>query len=408
MSSDGASGSGSIGNGTACPNASFCCCIERQTSSAFSPIPFSVTSSRATAIRRSSSSPTARVALSTFGRAPALRDLLIRHGVVDISEGVSLVATSGQNMAHRVRNCLQAIGSPPMAAAAPETHAALGHFPRRNPPRNDPVTPVARILWEAPALAGEDTGLPNETIQAAIQRIAETGWPLNAPQRAAVSYCLGHRLSIVWGPPGTGKTVTAASLVVARILAARDLAQNLRILVTGPTYTAWEKLFGEVLELLEPAHVAGVSCYRVYSSTHLERASLPSTSISVFDIEARFDDPGFQTFWSALQNPQTTILVGAVAHQCYRIGTQGAGKAIVGRFDHLVIDESSQLDVCKSLFPFCVLSAQPEVALFGDHLQMPPVVATQPPFAGNEISGLMSIGFVKPPQRRRITFYAGL
>jgi hypothetical protein len=135
---------------------------------------------------------------------------------------------------------------------------------------------------------------------------------------------------------------------------------------------------------------------------------LPSTSISVFDIEARFDDPGFQTFWSALQNPQTTILVGAVAHQCYRIATQGAGKAIVGRFDHLVIDESSQLDVCKSLFPFCVLSAQPEVALFGDHLQMPPVVATQPPFAGNEISGLMSIGFVKPPQRRRITFYAGL
>jgi hypothetical protein len=322
---------------------------------------------------------TARVALNTFEEARSLRRLLIEREVVDISKDVSLIATSGRGMAGRVMDCLQAIGRPPMASAAPETYIALGHSPGRNPPRNDPVTPAARILWEAPAFAGEGTGLRNETIQAAIQTVAETGWPLNTSQRAAVSHCLGHRLSIVWGPPGTGKTTTAASLVVTRILAARDLTQNLRILISGPTYTAWEKLFGEILELLDQAHVSGVSCYRVYSSTHRDRAPLPAPNNSVTDIEARSLDPEFQTFWSVLQKPRRIILVGAVSHQCYRIAKQGAGSAMVRLFDHLVIDESSQLDLGKSLYPLCLLSAQPEVALFGDHLQMPPVIATQPP-----------------------------
>jgi hypothetical protein len=72
-------------------------------------------------------------------------------------------------------------------------------------------------------------------------------------------------------------------------------------------------------------------------------------------------------------------LVGAVAHQCYRIATQGAETARTELFDYLVIDESSQLDVGKSLFPLCLLTQNPEIALFGDHLQMPPVISTQPP-----------------------------
>jgi len=33
-------------------------------------------------------------------------------------------------------------------------------------------------------------------------------------------------------------------------------------------------------------------------------------------------------------------------------------------FDHVVIDESSQLDVGKSLFPLCLLSGHGELALF--------------------------------------------
>ena len=321
----------------------------------------------------------ARIRLSTFRGADTLRDTLTAAGVVDVSHHASLVASQGPAMAERVRECLVSIGRPPIAQAAPATYAALGHAPGTNLPRNDAVTPVARILWEAGALAVEDTGLPDDLIASVIQSVAQTNWPLNPSQRDAVSYCLSHRLSIVWGPPGTGKTTTAASLVAARIIAARASNKNIRILVTGPTYTAWENLFREILELLQRLGVTNVVCFRIYSSTHSDRAALPTTANAVQDVEARRNDPDFQAFWAQLQNPQSVTLIGTVAHQCYRIAKQGTDSAMARVIDCAVIDESSQRDVGKSLFPLCLLADQSEVALFGDHLQMPPVIATQPP-----------------------------
>ena len=157
------------------------------------------------------------------------------------------------------------------------------------------------------------------------------------------------------------------------------MGRNIRILVTGPTYTAWEKLYGEILELLERLQVTGLACYRLYSSTHLDRAPLPATSNDVQDIEARSLDPGFQTLWGELQNPTTIVLAGTVVHQCYRIGMQGAESPLFPLFDVVVMDESSQVDVGKALFPLCLLAADGETVLLGDHLQMPPVIATQPP-----------------------------
>lgn len=314
----------------------------------------------------------ATVNLTTFRGAGNIRNLLATNGAVDLSPDVSLVPTSGPRMADRVRDCLRAIGRPPISAAAPATYAALGHLPGHNPPRNDAVTPVSRVLWDAIPLGVEDTGLANALIHSSIQLVAGTGWPLNPSQEAAIVHCLSHRLSIVWGPPGTGKTTTAAALVMARILAAREAHQNIRILITGPTYTAWEKLFGEILTLLELTHVAGLGCYRTYSSSHLERAPLPPTNNNVRDIEAKTQDVGFQTLWAELQNPLRIVLVGAVAHQCYRIANQGAHAPLAPLFNVVIIDESSQLDVGKALFPLGLMAPDAETVLFGDHLQMPP------------------------------------
>lgn len=321
----------------------------------------------------------ATVRLSTYNGAGAIRNVLATEGAADISTDVSLVAGQGPPMADRVRECLVAIGRPSIALAAPATYAALGHPPATNLPRNDALTPIARVIWDAPALAAEDTGLAQHQIDAAIQAISQTDWPLNLSQRDAVAHCLGHRLSLVWGPPGTGKTTTAASLLAARIVVARAAHQNIRVLITGPTYTAWENLFGAVLTLLEKVNLADVTCYRVYSSTHPERAQLPLASNPVQDIEARRNDADFQNFWAELQNPTGIVLVGAGAQQCYRIAKQGNDTAIAKLFDFMVIDESSQLDVARSLFPLCLLAENAEVALFGDHLQMPPVIITQPP-----------------------------
>jgi hypothetical protein len=114
---------------------------------------------------------------------------------------------------------------------------------------------------------------------------------------------------------------------------------------------------------------------------------LPRTNNIVRDIEAVYDDRRFRKFMKKLINPQSVILAGTVAHQCYRIAKHGKHKALAELFDQVVIDESSQLDVATSLFPLCLMAAQADVALFGDHLQMPPVVITQPPSGAEWLVG---------------------
>ena len=321
----------------------------------------------------------ARIELTGYGNAPAIRQLLFTNGMVDLRNSVSLVPGSGPPMSERVRECLVSIGRPPIAAAAVATYQALGHAPRVNPPANDPVTPVARVLWDAGALSVESSGVSTDIARRVTDAIERVEWPCNSSQRAAIEHCLTRRLSIVWGPPGTGKTTTAAALIAARILVAKASGQSLRMLITGPTYSAWEKLFNEVLTLLNALSVTDVACYRVYSASHSTHGQLPVTTFQVTDVSANRQDADFTVLTQRLDDPNGIVIVGTVANQCYRIAKLGYDTAQHSCFDFVVIDESSQLDVAKALFPLCLMSDDAGVVLFGDHLQMPPVVRTQPP-----------------------------
>lgn len=330
---------------------------------------------------------TARVRLTDYGSAPGLRQQLFAGNLVDVQNSASLVAGAGPSMADRVRKCLLAIGRPPIAAAAAATYQALGHPPGVNLPRNDAVTTAARVLWDAAALAVEPTSATALQIATALAAIVGANWPCNQSQRDAIQHCLAKRLSIVWGPPGTGKTTTAAALLAARILIAQAAERPLRLLITGPTYTAWEKLFSDTLTLLAQLNVTHINCFRVYSSTHQHHAPLPPGVLPVADVNASAHDPDFQALVQQIDVPEGIILVGAVAHQCYRIADQAHGSAVFGAFDFAAIDESSQLDIGKALFPLCLLADGAEVVLLGDHLQMPPIVLTQPPSGAEWLVG---------------------
>lgn len=330
---------------------------------------------------------TARIRLTDYGSTPGLRQQLFNNNLVNIQTATSLVAGAGPSMADRVRACLLAIGRPPIAAAATATYQALGHAPGVNPPGNDAITTASRVLWDAAALAVEATPSSTTQIATALGAVMNVNWPCNQSQQAAIQHCLAKRLSIVWGPPGTGKTTTAAALLAARILIAQAAQQPLRLLVTGPTYTAWEKLFADTLTLLARLNVVNVTCFRVYSASHQHHASLPHGVLPVTDVSASANNPDFQTLVQHLDAPQGVVLVGAVAHQCYRIADQAYGSALYKAFDFAAIDESSQLDLGKALFPLCLLADTAEVVFFGDHLQMPPIVLTQPPSGAEWLVG---------------------
>lgn len=324
----------------------------------------------------------ARVQLSDYADWVAVRQYLEANGHIDLSREVSLVRGPGISIAKRVRDCLLQIGKPSIATTAAATFTALGRSSKKRKSGTDPETPVARVLWDAENLANLSTGMPVSAVTGLINKIKGIGGQLNTDQESVVQHALNHRLTVVWGPPGTGKTTAAANLLFARIWHALNTGSPLRVLVTGPTYNAWEKLLSDALELMEMSTGLAANIFRIYSNYHPERAQLPKFSnpgISVTDAIANPSDPGFQSLVSALDSPQGVVIVGTVATQCYRIAKSGYNVFVKGLFDFMIIDESSQLEVCRSIFPLCTLADEFELVLLGDRLQMPPITVTEPP-----------------------------
>jgi hypothetical protein len=66
---------------------------------------------------------------------------------------------------------------------------------------------------------------------------------LNRSQRAAVQLCSDSSLAFVWGPPGTGKTVTLGHIV------AELLARGSRILITSMTNAAVDQALAKLVEI---------------------------------------------------------------------------------------------------------------------------------------------------------------
>jgi AAA domain len=332
----------------------------------------------------------ARVKLDDYTGWVTVRDYLETNGHVDIASNVVLVKGPGIDMAERVENCLRSIGYPPIAQPGKGTQSALGVIKKSRKIGTDAVTSAARVLWDAQTLSNTKSGVAESAVPALLDRVRSAGGRINRSQEKVLRHALTHLLSIVWGPPGTGKTTTAAGLLLARIWHALKGGESLRILITGPTHTAWEKLANDMLELMERSSGVSAKVYRLYSSYHPDHAQLPvltNPGVSVTDVNASMGDTGFQAMVGDLSAPSGVVIVGAVANQCYRIAQEGYEVPLKGLFDFAVIDESSQLDVSRSLFPLCTLADQFQMVLLGDRLQMPPITATEPPYGAKYMVG---------------------
>ena len=190
------------------------------------------------------------------------------------------------------------------------------------------------------------------------QSIIQPATPLNSSQQKAVSAALTQRLTLIHGPPGTGKTHVACEIVQQQLI--RD-GQN-PILVVAQTNLAVDNLCEKLMSL-------GVRVIRIGKLDHI---APPVQSISLEgQTEKKRVQEGKDKTKSPFPNKKTvkSILNAAqvVAATCTSAGDPNLKST---QFPFVIIDEATQVTEPTSLIP--LVHGCQQLILIGDPEQLAP------------------------------------
>lgn len=334
----------------------------------------------------------------------------LRSAVVDalgdvVETDVTLIkAPSGEHGVRRLTEALRAIGNPAIAKPTDETLSALGKSGKKPPKGKSPVLPAALALWDATTLSGERIRTPADAKAIAGKAAAAANTDLNPSQKKAIANAASKRLSVIWGPPGTGKTQTCAGLVhqLAVYEASRDRTDSFNMLLTGPNYRAVGNLIERTLQQMAVDAEVEANGFIVYGMDREDRFDIPDTlpdGLNVTELVADHRDQDFADMVEVLTGDDGVNIVVAVAHQCPRI-TEQMAKLLDDRefarplFDFMLFDESSQADMMISIPPLILLKDNFQLVLAGDLLQMPPIAKCDPPSGAEFLVGSIQRYFV--------------
>lgn len=316
----------------------------------------------------------------------SLFNSLLAAGVLPVGkEPLYLLDSVSYDDSETTVEILREIGSPQCAKVAPEALQAMGRAAASKLSKGqDADAPIARVLWGADALSKIEVRTPAEA--KALRNFATSANKnaLNSSQGDAVEFCARHQLSVVWGPPGTGKTDTLTAFVHAVV---REKVGR-KILLTGPNYRAVEELSGRLLANLDGDAHSTAQVFWVYSRSR-EPKDMPAVQGHLVAASLRLQDGSSEVsqLFASLANPNCTTIVSTTAHMVTRLTEKLLKSRVAPLFDLIVLDESSQVDVGLALRPLASLQPHGQLIVAGDHLQMPPITRLDPPLGAEYLVG---------------------
>lgn len=236
--------------------------------------------------------------------------------------------------------------------------------------------PAHTLLYEPHRLVAPSRDVGVEDLQTRVE--ATLANPFNERQVLALSRSFTERVSLLWGPPGTGKTTVLAAIVLAWLERAWREATPITIGVGASNYNALDNLLGWVADLRdrrretegEPALPTRIARVR---SSYAQRPADPRLA----DVE-RNSTAGLDLA-EALDPPAACTIVGGTWMQLEKLAKRHSQRHSQGEvpaarwFDLLLIDEASQLAVAYAAAYFLLLKENAHVVLAGDHRQLGPI-----------------------------------
>ncbi|KAG5887039.1 hypothetical protein JTB14_029998 [Gonioctena quinquepunctata] len=201
---------------------------------------------------------------------------------------------------------------------------------------------------------------------------------LNPVQKTAIVNILRGKARplpyIIFGPPGTGKTVT----IIEAILQIVRLLPQSRILVTAPSNSAADLI---ALRLINSGVLIPGDLVRVVSHNYAVSEAIPvilvpycaTGSIAKEDttVSSEISDTGikFECSRAVLGRHRITVSTCNAAGQFFSMGFSK------GHFSHIIVDEAAQAGEADVMIPLSFLDKNAgQAILAGDPLQLGPVI----------------------------------
>jgi len=305
--------------------------------------------------------------------SPRWRELVERveaRGGLDLSHDVVLDPTHRAFFSPKLRKVLDAIAWPERAERSPQVLRAMGQ-PEPTRRRFSRDSAAAEFLWSPGAMhaAAATRDLPQ--VRAALEA---DGVSLNASQWRAWTEALSRRLALVWGPPGTGKSATLRAILRGALIDARARGVGLRVLVTAPTYDAFDNVLEPALHGLRRALAGDVLMIRRLRSASKEP---PRPELLPFDLVVARG--ATNALCARLDAREGLTLVAATAEQVSRLASLDDEGEVRPWFDLVLVDEASQMDVAHAAVALSCLAPGGAVVVAGDPRQLPPIHPAEPP-----------------------------
>lgn len=298
------------------------------------------------------------VDLDTWGNRADIRRRLGQARAFSGHGLLTLEAVDKEFFVKRLEEATRAIGNPPVSGRDPLIDSALGRAVR---PRAGAAHPAGDLLWNAAALNATTVARDMQALRAAMPA---TFAGLNASQDSAWESALSRRATLIWGPPGTGKTATVRSILQG--FAATG--QPLRVAIAAFTYTAIDTVLQGSIPLLPPT----VLVRRLSSGSREAPGWLPPA------MDVRKGTPEFDGLIDDLGSGQPMFVFGTAA-QLHSAITARASRGARETFDVIIIDEAGQLDVAHATLLLSGAGDGAQLVVAGDHLQLAPIHAAEPP-----------------------------
>ena len=315
------------------------------------------------------------IVLDPNDRYSAFIDELELYDRVDFSMDVILDRVWIDTFTRKLQTTLHAIGNPSISQrenSLVRRAVGLGGSRGGNRTRN---SPIADTLWLGGELA--EAKISRE-LRSTREYLENNKVDLNDSQWQAWELALTHRIQLIWGPPGTGKSLTLRVIILGVVVEACMQNKSVRILICAPTYNAIDNVLLDFREqLLNIAPNFPVQIYRIRSKYRVSSNHIP-TQIDL-ELDRRNPSKQIRELKARLEHENGITVIGATPEQIHNLLTINDNPAQQELFDFIVIDEASQIDVAHAILAMASIAKNGSLIIAGDPKQLPPIHKAKPP-----------------------------